>query len=290
MELQWPLILFTTFMAWSAGLFGAQGLYALRGEGAKAQMSALITSFVLLVVGGIAVFMHLQHWERIFNGFGHITSGITQELIAIVVMVVVMVLFFVYLRRAGEEGALPSWLAILAIVVAVALLIVCAHSYMMASRPAWNNIVQIVSILGAGCALGASTMALLAQLKGEAAEYSGKVNLIGHGLNAALTVIYVIVMGASTSAFFSVANWFDPTSPTRDVTSSASLSPFAGDVLPFTACAIIAALVGLVAAYMGKKQGEWKTWGAIGVVAAFVAALCLRVVFYQMGASVFPLY
>ena len=41
---------------------------------------------------------------------------------------------------------------------------------------------------------------------------------------------------------------------------------------------------------MGKKQVEWKTWGAIGVVAAFVAALCLRVVFYQMGASVFPLY
>ena len=29
MELQWPLILFTTFVAWSAGLFGAQGLAVL---------------------------------------------------------------------------------------------------------------------------------------------------------------------------------------------------------------------------------------------------------------------
>ena len=29
MELQWPLILFTTFVAWSAGLFGAQGAAAL---------------------------------------------------------------------------------------------------------------------------------------------------------------------------------------------------------------------------------------------------------------------
>lgn len=290
MELQWPLILFTTFIAWSAGLFGAQGLYALRGEGAKAQMTALITSFVLLVIGGIAVFMHLQHWERIFNGFGHITSGITQELIAIVIMVIVMVLFLVYLRRGGEEAEIPSWLAILAIVVAAALMIVCAHSYMMPSRPAWDSIAQIGSILGAGCAFGAATMALLAALKDQAVEYSGKVNVIGHAINAALTIVYVIALAASISAFDTVANWFDPTSPTRDITSAATLSPFAGDALPFTACAIIAALVGMLAAYMGKKQANWKTWGAVGAIAVFVAAICLRVVFYQMGGSVFPMY
>ena len=84
MELQWPLILFTTLLAWAAGVFGAQCLYALRGQGTRAQMPALITSAALLVVGGIAVFFHLEHWERIFNGFGHLTSGITQELIAII--------------------------------------------------------------------------------------------------------------------------------------------------------------------------------------------------------------
>ena len=44
MELQWPLILFTTFVAWSAGLFGAQGAAALAGEGRRAQMPALIGS------------------------------------------------------------------------------------------------------------------------------------------------------------------------------------------------------------------------------------------------------
>ena len=51
-------------------------------------------SCVLLAVAGIAVFFHLQHWERIFNGFGHITSGITQELIAIVAFVAVAVAYF----------------------------------------------------------------------------------------------------------------------------------------------------------------------------------------------------
>ena len=86
MELQWPLILFTTLVAWSAGLFGTQALMAVFGVGKRAQVPAWVASAVLLAAGGIAVFFHLEHWERIFNGFGHLTSGITQELIAIVVL------------------------------------------------------------------------------------------------------------------------------------------------------------------------------------------------------------
>ena len=70
MELQWPLIIFTTLLAWSCGVFATQGVLALKGEGKEIQLPALITSVVLLAVSGIAVFFHLQHWERIFNGFG----------------------------------------------------------------------------------------------------------------------------------------------------------------------------------------------------------------------------
>ena len=67
-------------------------------------MPALITSAVLLVVGGIAVFFHLEHWERIFNGFGHLSSGITQELIAIVVLAVAAIAFGLW-RDAREKQA-----------------------------------------------------------------------------------------------------------------------------------------------------------------------------------------
>ena len=164
MELQWPLILFTTLLAWAAGLFAAQCVWALRGKGARAQMPALITSAVLLVVGGIAVFFHLEHWERIFNGFGHMTSGITQELIAIVVLAVVMVVYFVYLRRGGDEAKVPTWLSIVGIVVAAILVIVMGHSYMMASLPAWDSLLQIASLLGAACGFGPATMALILSL------------------------------------------------------------------------------------------------------------------------------
>ena len=81
MEREWPLILFTLFVCASSGTLLMQGVLTLRGKGKKMQLGSLLTSLILLVIGGIAVFMHLQHWERMFNGFGHITSGITQEVI-----------------------------------------------------------------------------------------------------------------------------------------------------------------------------------------------------------------
>ena len=129
MELQWPLILFTTLLAWAAGLFAAQCVWALRGKGARAQMPALITSAVLLVVGGIAVFFHLEHFERIFNGFGHLTSGITQELIAIVVLAVAAIVYLVYLRR--DEGKVPAWLAVLSIALAAVLVFLEANTELL---------------------------------------------------------------------------------------------------------------------------------------------------------------
>ena len=111
MELQWPLIVFTTLVAWSAGLFGTQALMAAFGTGKRAQVPAWICSAVLLAAGGIAVFFHLEHWERIFNGFGHLTSGITQELIAIVVLAAVAVAYLVMLRKSDDGASVPTWLA-----------------------------------------------------------------------------------------------------------------------------------------------------------------------------------
>ena len=104
MELQWPLILFTTLTAWGCGVLGGAGALALKDAGKKSQQLLAILSCVLLAAGGIAVFFHLQHWERIFNGFGHMTSGITQELIAIVVLAVAAIAFGLW-RDAREKQA-----------------------------------------------------------------------------------------------------------------------------------------------------------------------------------------
>ena len=307
MELQWPLILFTTFVAWSAGLFGAQGAAALAGEGRRAQMPALIGSAALLAVGGVAVFFHLEHFERIFNGFGNPTSGITQELVCVVVVGALMVVAFVVLRRAagGDEApALPKWLAALMIAAAALLVLVTGHSYMMAARPAWDSPLGPLTLLGAACAAGPLTFAAIGAIAGGAdgavaggapgaapARAAGRAvgiaAIVGSAANAALSVAYLAFMAASTASHTAVGYYFDPTHPTAGMVDVSALSPFAAGSLPVAVVAVVAALAPVACAIAGRKTGNWKVWGAAGALCAVAGAVALRMAFYSAGASVY---
>ena len=289
MELQWPLILFTTLLAWAAGVFGAQCLYALRGQGTRAQMPALITSAALLVVGGIAVFFHLEHWERIFNGFGHLTSGITQELIAIVLLAVAMVLFFLMLRRS-EDNTVPQWLAVVGIVLVLVLIVAMGHSYMMPSLPAWDTVLQLLSLLGAACVMGPATVAFIGAARGIEIEGIGLLAVIGAAVNAVLSAAYMFAMEASSATFQSFQYYFDPTHPNVAMANPANVSLFTGDSLAALVVAVIALVVALVGALLGKKQGAWKVWGAVVAIAGLVCAVALRIMMYTMGETLFMLY
>ena len=286
MELEWPLILFTTFIAWCGGLFGTQCLMALRGKGAKTQLAAWITSAVLLVIGGISVFMHLQHWERIFNGFGHITSGITQEFIAIILIAICAL---VYIYQLMKKGGVQKPVCIVGLVLSIVLVAVTGHSYMMAALPTWNSILQILSLIGAACVLGPATFAVLACFTGDAKEDLAGEALIGSIANAVLTIVYIISMVAAQGSFTNMGYYFDPTRATLGMTNAASFSPFSATAMPCTITVIVCVVLAVLAALMGKKQ-SWKVWGIVMVVCGVAAAICLRIVFYLSGGHVFLLF
>ena len=292
MELQWPLILFTTLTAWACGVFGAQGVLALKGAGKKSQQMLAVVSCALLALGGVAVFFHLQHWERIFNGFGHITSGITQELIAIVVFVVVAVAYFVMCRKSSDGGTVPKWMAWAAIVISVVLAAVCAHSYMMPARPAWNSVLEVLSIVGAACLLGPATVAVMLAAKGEDATELGLPAVVGSAIGAVCTAAYALFIQLSAGSFTEVGNYFDPTHPTKAmVDASATLGDQA--VLLWLGAVIVGAVVPLACSVLAKRKNDassWKLFGAVAVVAALAGATCLRVAFYNAGLSVFMFY
>ena len=293
MELQWPLILFTVFVAWSAGLISAQAIANLKGEGLKAQMASLITSLVLLVIGGIAVFMHLQHWERIFNGFGHLSSGITQELIGIVLLVIVMVIFFVQIRK--NEGKVASWAAIAAIVVSVGLIFVMAHSYTMASRPAWNSFTWVLAVFGSACILGPATWAILAELldKESPLKVTGLVALAGAIVGAVCTLIYVFSLQGLADQFATVGYYFDVTHPTYGLVDLTAITQvLSGDNagLVWGGIVIVGAVLPVVACILGKLKGNWKVWGTVAVVCCLIGAICLRVLFFKMGYLFYMFY
>lgn len=297
MELQWPLILFTTLVAWSCGLFASQGILVLKGAdtcsgGKRAQTVALVVSVVLLAAGGIAVFFHLQHWERIFNGFGHLTSGITQELIAIVVMAAVMVAYFVCLRKP-ESATKP--VAILAVASAVLLTCVMAHSYMMPARPAWDSVLWVVCVLGNACVLGPATMAVIAAACGGDAKESASLTLWGAVINAVASAAFAAWMQLSGSAFTDVGFHYDPTHPTHgmlDVTGTVNIVSGDSAALFWVGVVVIGLAASVVCAALAKRASASKaaTWCACTCVAAVIGAVCMRVVFYNVGLSLFTFF
>ncbi|MFR8534871.1 MAG: hypothetical protein ACLVDJ_15760, partial [Eggerthella lenta] len=52
----------------------------------------------------------------------------------------------------------------------------------------------------------------------------------------------------------------------------------------------VGAFVPLAAAFMGRRTGSWKLWAPAAIIAALVGAVCMRVVFYNLGLSVFMFY
>ena len=299
MELQWPLILFTTLVAWSAGLFGTQALMAVFGVGKRAQVPAWVASAVLLAAGGIAVFFHLEHWERIFNGFGHLTSGITQELIAIVVLAVVAVAYLVLMRKSDDGASVPKWLAWVAVALSVVLVAVMAHSYTMAARPAWDSVLWILYVLGNACVLGPATFLLVLAAGGpgdqpadraaDAGAPAGLAALAGAALNALAALAFAAFLQLSAGSFADVGLYFDPTHPTKAMADAAATVASQAPLLWLGAVAV-GAIVPLAAAFLGRRTGNWKLWVPVAIAAALVGAVCMRVVFYNLGLSVFMFY
>lgn len=290
MELQWELILFTSFIAWSAGLFGTQALAAFTGAGKKSQMVSWIVAAVLLVVGGIAVFFHLHHWERIFNGFGQMQSGITQELICIVILAIVALVYLVFVRRSEDGASVPKWLAIVALVVSVVLVLVTAHSYMMAARPAWSSLLWMAYMLGNALVLGPATFAVIMAVKGEEDfKLVGTVTLVGAIVALVAAVAYAAYLQMSAGMFADVGYYFDPLHPTNGMADVAAIVAAQMPLL-WAGAVAIGGVAPLVGAFVARKQGTaaaWKIWGAVIVVAALVGAICMRMVFYNLGFSIF---
>ena len=299
MHPEWPLILFTFFLCVAGGALGAQGLLNVMGKGKKMQLASLVTALAALVVGGLSVFMHLQHWERIFNGFGHITSGITLEFIGCIVFAVVLVLYFLMMRRA-EDGMAPKWCGVLAIVVGLALPVIMGMSYLMASLPSWNTPLLPVYYLANTVFMGGLTALVIAGLTNDdsAKDLGVKVALAGGALQLIAVFTYAFIINGSAGLYSAdIQYYFDPTLPDVAMVDRASIvgGIFAGaNAVMFWLGTVAVGLVApLVLTWLAKKVETGKKLAAYaGVALACVAVggLCWRVILYVVAISIFALY
>ena len=291
MEIQWPLILFTFFNCLAGGIFLMQGILTLAGKGKAMQLASCVSAIVALAIGGLSVFFHLQHPLRMLNGFGHITSGITIELIFVIVFAIAVVLYFLMMRRS-EEGVAPKWCAILAIVVSLALPFATGDSYLMSAIPVWDPMLLPLYYVVATVMLGGlAAMIIAGATKAEdAVKLSATVAFIGAVVCAIVSVIYAVAISGMGANYTEMEYYFDPTHPNVAMANPANVSLFTGDSLAALVVAVIALVVALVGALLGKKQGAWKVWGAVVAIAGLVCAVALRIMMYTMGETLFMLY
>lgn len=287
MSVQWPLVIFTLFVTLGAGIMCITGVFAVMGKDKEFRMPAIVSSVIAIVIGGCASALHLQHAERIFNGFGHITSGITQELICIVVFVIVAVVYFALARK----GDTPKWVGILAIAASVLLVVFMSHSYTMASLPAWNNMLLYAFYLANAFLLGTLGVAVLQALKGIETKFASKLLAIAGGVQALVVVAYGLFVTTLGDAYTSVGYYFDSTNPTQGITdASAAVSGFlTGDnaLLFWGGALLLGALVPLLSGIVSMKRSgaQVATLAGAGAVCALVGGIAFRVILYNLGYS-----
>lgn len=297
MEIQVPLIIFTLLFCLSSGMMGFQGYYLLAGKGdRKFHLTLSAAALVVIAVGGVASLLHLKHPLRIFNGFGHITSGITHEIIAVVVIAAVLIVTFGLLWRGKDKeqaaGPLvPKAMGVVAIIAAVVMGFVCAHSYDMYARPAWGNVTLYVYYYSSELVLGIlGTWAVAAVTKqkevcGGATPLIALVLAVVSGVVAVICVVYISGIDISTVG---IAFWMlDPTAPAANPSETLS-SPLSGAYAPlfWIGAVIVGAVVPAVASFVAKGKAQLAEGVAVPVAAlvcALVGGICYRVCLYVVA-------
>ncbi|MDR0501483.1 MAG: hypothetical protein LBG97_09660 [Coriobacteriales bacterium] len=288
MEVMWSLIIFTLFVCISAGSFAVQGIYAILGKQAKLQLPVLIIAFIALVIGGVGSFTHLQHWERAFNGFGHITSGITQELIGVILMVVAMLVYFVSMRK---KESVPKWAGVLAVVISCLMIILMTTSYMMPARPIWNSFVLYLFYFAEAIVFGGAITWIVSDVvkTDNTKIIASRAAAIGATLVVTLVLVYLVVF--SSAGFANVGYYYDPTQPTKAILDVNNIfgSVLAGENAIYFWLALLAGgLIPAIFALVKCKDGaSGISFGSIALVGALVGGVSFRVLLYVLGYSAF---
>ncbi|MDR1422857.1 MAG: hypothetical protein LBI64_08365 [Coriobacteriales bacterium] len=292
MEIQWQLIVFTLLICLGSGTFAITGLLAALGKGEEIRLPALAVSLVSMLIGGIASLFHVQHWERMFNGFGHLTSGITQEIIGLALVVVAIAVYFVVSRK----GAAPRWAGWMAMAVSLLMIVAMAHSYIMPSRPLWDNVLLYVYYLANFVMFGGLAVILLYGIKGKDSPFACKITLVGGALQLVAAIGYAVLIPSLANKFSIVDFYFDPNNPTKEMMDpNAIFSGFLsgeGLLLFWGGALALGVVIPLVLAFLAQKKSGTTLIGfaGVGAVSALVGGVAFRVVLYVLGFSLFVFY
>lgn len=256
-DIQWPLVLFGILCGMGGTLACSIGVAELMGRARQARFVASIVSLALMVVGGLAVVAHLSMPLNAFYAVAHVFSfsGISVELIMLVITFVVMLVYAILLKRDVAPGAFKA-LAVLAIVSGLVLAFVCGHGYVIQSREYWDTELLPLAYMGTVLPAGAFLHIALSAKLGVALE-----ELKGMKVYLVVSVAASIVTSAAYLLFLGDAG---------------GRNPFVSYGL-IVVCGMVGELVCLAAFLKAPNANTVFLVAVVAVVLAVVAALGIRV-------------
>lgn len=280
MSIEWILVFFILLVGLGCGTYVVAIITTeWFGKAKQIRMPSMITSLVILAVGGVTSIFHLQHPERIFGALSHPTSGIFMESSMIGLVGLVIIIYLIALRRKATDNTLKI-IGTIGMIPAVILAFAVGHSYMMPARPAWNTLTLPLNYFASAAVMGCVCVSiLLARSKGtDPAVISGlnRATLISLAIQAVLVIAYII--------YLSVA-------PYQAATRSASRI-LAGDLAPLFWGGIV--LLGLLVPavlvlQIKKKKAEFSSLVMrvqVSMACILLGGIAFRVMMFALGSGI----
>ncbi|MCL2826652.1 MAG: dimethyl sulfoxide reductase anchor subunit [Eggerthellaceae bacterium] len=263
MDIQWPLTLFTVVAGAGAGLLAFAGISEFLQSSKRSRFLALISSLVLLIVGGCISLFHLQNPANFMAAAGNLGSfsPISLELIFLGICVIVAIVYLVVVNR---EGSASKVLGVIGIVFGLLFGYFSGHGYeVIAVRQSWATPAVTFSYCLSAMTMGGFLfLALQATTKDEATAMKKTALVVG--VVAVLETITYLIYGA-----------------TGQIGDNAPLFW----IMAVVVGGVAAAVAGIVA-WLKVKTTTGMAY--LGIVVAVAGAISFRAVMWLAGSTFVP--
>jgi anaerobic dimethyl sulfoxide reductase subunit C (anchor subunit) len=200
--IQWPLVLFTLIAGAGCGLLAVTGFARLTVEqGKTTRKIALISTLVLLGLGGLLSVFHLAHPERFMAAIANLSSfsGIAMELIGLAFSGIATLLFLAFSSAENQIGA--KVIAVCSVVIGVVASFFHGYAYFeVVAQPGWHSLALAFSYLLTSLTAGSLLYVAIASFKADdktGLRLIGKVAIGSAALATGAIVIYVVSLNAA---------------------------------------------------------------------------------------------
>lgn len=265
MEIQWPLAIFSLLAGCGGGLLAATGAaewLSKSDKDGKVRFASLVAALGLLIIGGCASVLHLQHPANIMAAAVNLFSfsGISIELAMLGLNCIVAFIYLLAPKRGFEPSALKA-LGVVAMVVGALMAFAVGNGYVMEGRASWNTPILPLSYLASGLTCGVTLyLAISSLVSREAGSLQG------------LSVAAIVLGAAQLAAFcaFGVQ------------------AGFGHELLVFIGGAVVVGSLGTLAFSVASRKFAICWWGAFAC--ALVGGLCFRAFMWLIGDGFFTAF